>query len=193
MGRGRETHKDRDFTSVILVGTASWTDPTLIEAGWYPPNVGRNAEKRLRYYAERFPTVEVDSTYYAIPSERNAHLWVERTPEGFVFNVKTLSAFTGHGLEEGENDDRVPAEQGGVVQGRPATAVPGVHVRPQVPQDLDDLRIGTGNDCPMQGGHAACVPGVHVRAQVHQGGDGLQEGAPLRFPLVGENRLGFGE
>jgi len=84
---------------VILVGTASWTDPTLLKAGWYPPDVARSAEKRLRYYAERFPTVEVDSTYYAIPSERNAHLWVERTPEGFVFNVKALSAFTGHGLE----------------------------------------------------------------------------------------------
>ncbi len=84
---------------MILVGTASWTDPTLIEAGWYPKGVARSAEKRLRYYAERFPTVEVDSTYYAIPSERNARLWAERTPAGFVFNFKALSAFTGHGLE----------------------------------------------------------------------------------------------
>ena len=84
---------------MILVGTASWTDPTLIEAGWYPSGVARSAEKRLRYYAERFPTVEVDSTYYALPSEKNARLWVERTPKGFVFNVKAFSAFTGHGLE----------------------------------------------------------------------------------------------
>ena len=84
---------------MVLAGTASWTDPTLIEAGWYPPGVARSAERRLRYYAERFPTVEVDATYYALPSERNARLWVERTPAGFVFNVKALSAFTGHGLE----------------------------------------------------------------------------------------------
>jgi len=84
---------------VLLVGTASWTDPTLIESGWYPPGVARSAERRLRHYAERFPTVEVDATYYALPSERNAELWVERTPEGFVFNIKALSALTGHGLE----------------------------------------------------------------------------------------------
>jgi uncharacterized protein YecE (DUF72 family) len=84
---------------VILVGTASWTDPTLLEAGWYPKGVARSAEKRLRYYAERFPLVEVDSTYYAVPAERNARLWAERTPRGFRFGVKALSAFTGHGLE----------------------------------------------------------------------------------------------
>lgn len=63
---------------MILVGTASWTDPTLIEAGWYPPGVARSAERRLRHYAERFPTVEVDATYYALPSERNARLWTFR-------------------------------------------------------------------------------------------------------------------
>jgi len=63
---------------VFLAGTASWTDPTLLEAGWYPPGVARSADKRLRYYAERFPTVEVDATYYALPSERNARLWTFR-------------------------------------------------------------------------------------------------------------------
>jgi len=84
---------------VILVGTASWTDPTLIESGWYPKGVAQSAEKRLRYYASWFPLVEVDATYYALPAERNARLWAERTPPGFRFGVKALSAFTGHGLE----------------------------------------------------------------------------------------------
>ncbi len=80
----------------ILVGTSSWTDPTLVkEGGFYPPEV-RTAEARLRYYAEHFPIVEVDSTYYAPPSERNAVLWVERTPSDFTFNVKAYSLLTGH-------------------------------------------------------------------------------------------------
>ncbi|MDQ1034989.1 uncharacterized protein YecE (DUF72 family) [Streptomyces sp. V3I8] len=77
------------------VGTCSWTDPKLVTSGWYPPG-RRDAEGRLRYYAERFPVVEVDSTYYGLPSERNSLLWAERTPDGFRFDVKAFSLFTGH-------------------------------------------------------------------------------------------------
>jgi uncharacterized protein YecE (DUF72 family) len=81
------------------VGTASWTDPTLINSNlFYPPSV-RSAEERLRFYAEHFNTVEVDSTYYALPSERNAKLWVERTPDGFVFNIKPFALMTQHPAE----------------------------------------------------------------------------------------------
>jgi len=80
----------------ILVGSCSWTDPTLIACGrFYPPDV-TSAEDRLRFYAQHFPIVEVDSTYYAPPSERNSALWAARTPEGFVFNVKAYALLTGH-------------------------------------------------------------------------------------------------
>ncbi len=78
------------------VGTCSWTDRTLIEeSDFYPQNV-KTAEERLRFYAQHFDTVEVDSTFYAFPSERNALLWVERTPPHFLFNIKVLSLFTFH-------------------------------------------------------------------------------------------------
>jgi uncharacterized protein YecE (DUF72 family) len=88
-----------------LVGSCSWTDPTLIACGrFYPPGV-TSAEDRLRHYATRFPLVEVDSTYYAPPSERNSRLWVERTPDGFVFNVKAYGLLTGHPVRT----DRLPA------------------------------------------------------------------------------------
>jgi uncharacterized protein YecE (DUF72 family) len=79
----------------LRVGTASWTDKTLLESGWYPPEVS-NPEERLKFYASRFPVVEVDSTYYGLPSERNAVLWVERTPADFTFDVKAFSLMTGH-------------------------------------------------------------------------------------------------
>jgi uncharacterized protein YecE (DUF72 family) len=80
----------------ILVGTCSWTDPTLIACGrFYPPSVS-SAEDRLRFYAQQFPIVEVDSTYYAPPSERNSDVWAARTPEDFVFNVKAYALLTGH-------------------------------------------------------------------------------------------------
>ena len=79
----------------ILVGTCSWTDRALLASGWYPRG-RRDAEGRLGFYAERFPVFEVDSSYYALPGERTSRLWVERTPDGFVFDVKAFSLLTGH-------------------------------------------------------------------------------------------------
>jgi uncharacterized protein YecE (DUF72 family) len=79
----------------ILVGTASWTDRTLIASGWYPPEAD-NPASRLRFYARQFPLVEVDATYYALPSDQTARAWAERTPPGFTFNVKAFSLFTQH-------------------------------------------------------------------------------------------------
>ncbi|MFD6639990.1 DUF72 domain-containing protein [Micromonospora chalcea] len=79
----------------IKVGTASWTDRTLLDSGWYPDSAD-TPERRLSYYARQFPLVEVDATYYSPPAERTARLWAERTPAGFTFNVKAFSLLTGH-------------------------------------------------------------------------------------------------
>jgi len=79
----------------VLVGTASWTDRTLIESGWYPPGCDTPA-KRLEYYASQFPLVEVDATYYNPPAENTARLWGERTPGDFTFNIKAFGLFTHH-------------------------------------------------------------------------------------------------
>jgi uncharacterized protein YecE (DUF72 family) len=79
----------------IQVGTASWTDKTLLDSGWYPQTAD-NPEKRLAYYARQFPVVEVDATYYGPPAEQTTRLWAERTPEHFTFNIKAFSMLTGH-------------------------------------------------------------------------------------------------
>lgn len=79
----------------IRVGTASWTDKTLLASGWYPADA-TSAEARLRYYATQFPVVEVDSTYYTPPNEANSERWVARTPDGFRFDVKAFSLLTQH-------------------------------------------------------------------------------------------------
>ena len=85
-----------DRSDRILIGTSSWTDPTLVKDGnFYPPGV-KSAEARLRFYATRFPLVEVDSTYYYPPSEKNSVLWLERTPPTFTFNIKAYSLLTNH-------------------------------------------------------------------------------------------------
>jgi uncharacterized protein YecE (DUF72 family) len=83
----------------FLVGTASWTDPTLVKSDlFYPPTV-KTAAARLSYYAAHFRTVEVDSSYYALPSEKNSRLWVERTPDGFAFNIKAFGWLTQHAAD----------------------------------------------------------------------------------------------
>jgi uncharacterized protein YecE (DUF72 family) len=80
----------------LLIGTASWADPSLIKSGaFYPPDV-KSPEARLRFYASQFPLVEVDSPYYAIPSAKTAELWAERTPDQFIFDVKAFRALTSH-------------------------------------------------------------------------------------------------
>lgn len=83
----------------VRVGTASWTDPTMTVPGVFYPKGVSSAEERLRYYASQFPLVEVDSTYYALPNPFTAKMWVERTPEDFVFDVKAHALMTGQPTE----------------------------------------------------------------------------------------------
>jgi uncharacterized protein YecE (DUF72 family) len=78
----------------IRIGTCSWADEALTKH-WYPKGV-KSAEERLRYYAEHFSTVEVDSTYYRLPDESMVARWAERTPEGFVMHVKAFGLMTRH-------------------------------------------------------------------------------------------------
>ncbi len=70
---------------MIWLGTSSWTF-----AGWrgvfYPdglPNAGA-----LRYYATQFPTVEVNTSFYALPEPSTLLQWVESVPDGFRFALK---------------------------------------------------------------------------------------------------------
>ena len=78
----------------VRVGTCSWADESLSKL-WYPPGVS-SAEARLRWYAEHFDTVEVNSSYYALPTEEMATAWAQRTPPGFVFHVKAFGMMTRH-------------------------------------------------------------------------------------------------
>ncbi len=65
---------------------------------WYPRGV-TSPEQRLRYYASKFDTVEVDSSYYAIPQRRYAEAWAERTPQHFIFHMKAYGLMTGHEVD----------------------------------------------------------------------------------------------
>ncbi|MCG6897760.1 MAG: MTH938/NDUFAF3 family protein [Thiocapsa sp.] len=68
-----------------------------MESGRVNPSDLHSAEARLRSCASRFPVVEVDSSYYGLPSARKAGLWARRTPEGCVLDVKAFRLFTRFG------------------------------------------------------------------------------------------------
>ncbi len=102
----------------VRVGTCSWADESLSK-WWYPRGI-RTAEERLRHYAERFDTVELDSSFYRLPDEDNVAKWVERTPPGFVFHVKAFAPMTRHPvkLEQLPPDlrDGAPVDERGRVE-----------------------------------------------------------------------------
>jgi len=85
----------------IRIGTCSWTERSLVESGVFYPHTVTTASGRLRYYASRFDTVEVESSYFAIPTLQMTCAWVKRTPERFLFHVKAYGALTGHLVDPG--------------------------------------------------------------------------------------------
>lgn len=80
----------------IRVGTASWTDPGFV-ADWYPKAL--RSEERLRWYAEHFDLVEINSTFYALPALASVRRWAKETPEGFLFDVKLPKVLSRHSME----------------------------------------------------------------------------------------------
>jgi uncharacterized protein YecE (DUF72 family) len=75
----------------ILLGTSSFT-ATGWEGSFYPK--GMRSTDYLAYYAERFQTVEIDSTFYGCPSPRTVSNWAARTPDDFIFSVKVPQVIT---------------------------------------------------------------------------------------------------
>jgi uncharacterized protein YecE (DUF72 family) len=90
----------------IRVGTSGWSYPSG-KGTWngifYPVPPGRRSGRgrafdELRYYAEHFDTVEINSTFYGVPAPATVRGWVERTPPGFEFSLKLFQKFTHPGM-----------------------------------------------------------------------------------------------
>ena len=76
----------------IRIGLSGWNYAHWRNGVFYPPRLA--ARDWLRYYAERFDTVEVNSTFYRLPRVDAAANWVEQTPPGFLFAVKASRYLT---------------------------------------------------------------------------------------------------
>lgn len=57
----------------VVVGMASWADPSLVKSKRFYPKGHTAAEKMRRYYASQFTMVEVDSSFFAMPTVAAAH------------------------------------------------------------------------------------------------------------------------
>jgi uncharacterized protein YecE (DUF72 family) len=89
----------------IRIGTSGWSYPSgagTWNGVFYPvPLRGSRRAARasgkvdeLRFYADHFDTVEINSTFYRVPAIEAARKWVERTPPGFEFSLKLYQKFT---------------------------------------------------------------------------------------------------
>ena len=75
----------------LLFGTSSWTGDGWV-GSFYPG--GSQAPDFLPFYAQRFPTVEIDNTFYRIPAAKTVEQWRDRTPQSFIFAAKVPQIIT---------------------------------------------------------------------------------------------------
>jgi uncharacterized protein YecE (DUF72 family) len=95
------TSRPEPSRASIRIGTSGWNYPTG-EGTWngiFYPRAGQRPRGRgkfdeLRFYAEHFDTVEVNSTFYRVPSPATAASWAKRTPPDFEFALKLFQKFT---------------------------------------------------------------------------------------------------
>jgi uncharacterized protein YecE (DUF72 family) len=91
------------------IGLSAWTDTSLLEEGTFYPRKTMTAEERLWWYSRFFDAVEVNSTFYAIPSVDTVMSWTDRTPPGFIFNLKAFGLLTGHDVDAARLPDALRA------------------------------------------------------------------------------------
>ncbi len=75
----------------ILIGCSGWSYPDWV-GPFYPD--GLDSGEFLEFYADRFPVVEVDSTFYRVPTAKMVRGWRDRTPDPFRFALKVPRAIT---------------------------------------------------------------------------------------------------
>ncbi len=74
-----------EFPGNLLVGTSSWSNKDWCGT-FYPQTI--EPGQMISVYAQKFPTVEIDSTWHYMPNQRMVDAWKARTPDGFIFSAK---------------------------------------------------------------------------------------------------------
>jgi uncharacterized protein YecE (DUF72 family) len=123
----------------LLIGTSGWSYPSG-KGKWnglfYPATRSKKAGTagfdELRFYAEHFDTVEVNTTFYGQPRADVARSWVERTPPGFEFSLKLYQKFTHPTMFREAALKRAPGSEGALLDLLAAVTQ----------SDIDEFRTG---------------------------------------------------
>jgi len=176
--------------SRVYVGTSSWSDHT----NFYPKGLPKN--QQIRFYAQVFPIVEINSTYYRMMPERNFQLWAERTPPGFLFDVKPFKQLTWHDRKNPPDDEVMEAFRSTMQPLREASKLGAVHFQfppwfklsqsnvdyiRHVRESFPDDRVG------VEFRHRSWLEGDHVPRLV----EALHD-AGVALTVVDEPQLGSG-
>ncbi|MCB2200154.1 DUF72 domain-containing protein [bacterium] len=76
---------EHDPDDIVWFGSSSFSEKDWV-GPFYPP--GTKPADYLSFYAQHYRTVEIDATYYAVPSARTVQGWADKVPEGFIFSAK---------------------------------------------------------------------------------------------------------
>jgi uncharacterized protein YecE (DUF72 family) len=123
----------------VRIGTSGWSYPSG-KGRWnglfYPATrskrAGTDRFDELRFYAEHFDTVEVNTTFYGQPRAEITRGWAARTPQGFDFSLKLYQKFTHPKMFKEAALESAPGSEG-----------PLLDLLAQVTQaDIDDFRTG---------------------------------------------------
>jgi len=174
----------------IYVGTSSWSD----HKGFYPK--GLRANQQISYYAQHFPIVEINSTYYRMMPKRNFELWAQRTPDGFLFDVKPFKQITWHDRRNPPDDDVTAAFRESLQPLRDAGKLGAVHFqfppwfRHAVKTTDYIKRLGeqfAEDRISVEFRHRSWLEGPHVPALL----DTLRDEG-ISLPVVDEPQVGSG-
>lgn len=85
IGEGKTRRLAKTRVKGLYIGTSGW-----VYKGWagefYPADLPDN--KRLEFYAQQFGSVEINASFYRLPSEKMVQGWHDKAPEGFIYAVK---------------------------------------------------------------------------------------------------------
>jgi uncharacterized protein YecE (DUF72 family) len=82
-------------SALVRAGTTSWADRSLVRDGGFYPRKTMTASARLAWYCQRFPLAEIATTFRFPPTPELCAQWAERTPDGFIFDVRAWSLLSG--------------------------------------------------------------------------------------------------
>jgi uncharacterized protein YecE (DUF72 family) len=79
------SRKGRDLIGRAYIGTSGWSYKSW-EGSFYPAEIPKRAH--FEFYATQFPTVEINLTFYRLPTLKMVQNWRDKTPTGFLYAIK---------------------------------------------------------------------------------------------------------